>query len=72
MPDRHSRVPAQLKNKAWKGVSSGGPECPFVYLCQQHAGKVDLYSCYQCRYYDCSVPHDLIISFSWRHPVTHQ
>ncbi|KAG5600566.1 hypothetical protein H5410_031936, partial [Solanum commersonii] len=55
-------VPAQLKNKAWKGVSSGGPECPLVYLCQQHADKVNLYSCYQCLYHDCSVPHAQALS----------
>ncbi|KAG5601069.1 hypothetical protein H5410_032439, partial [Solanum commersonii] len=57
---------------AWKGVSSGGPECPLVYLCQQHAGKIDLHPCYQRRNHDCSVPRDMIISFCRRHPVTHQ
>ncbi|KAG5579734.1 hypothetical protein H5410_050361 [Solanum commersonii] len=46
VPDRHSKVPAQLKNQTWKGVSSGGLERPLVNLCQQYAGKVNLQSCY--------------------------
>ncbi|KAG5630468.1 hypothetical protein H5410_002185, partial [Solanum commersonii] len=35
-------------------------------------GKVDLHPCYQCRYHDCSVPPNLIISFCRRHSVTYQ
>ncbi|KAG5615084.1 hypothetical protein H5410_014908 [Solanum commersonii] len=72
MPDRHSRVPAQLENQTWKRLSSGGLECPLVNLYQQHVGKVNRHSFYQCCNHDRYVPCELIVSFCRRHPITHQ